>query len=75
VLQPSLVLQETFTDSGGTRRQAISYKADFQYVEDGQVVVEEVSGYSSRDFSVPMRLFPYQHRDVVYGLMPIGYPK
>jgi hypothetical protein len=71
-LQPHYELQEAFTDNAGHHRAAITYTADFRYEQDGEVVVEEVKGHASRDFSVRMRLFLYQYPEVVYKLIPAG---
>lgn len=68
-LQPSWVLQEAFVDGAGVRRRAITYTADFAYTQDGQRVVEEVKGHAARDFSLRMRLFLYQHPEVVYRVV------
>ena len=43
-LQPSFVLQERFKRDGKTYRP-ITYIADFKYVEDGKVIVEDVKSY------------------------------
>lgn len=44
--QTSLLISEAFVDSGGKKHRAITYCADFIYVEDGREVVEDVKGYS-----------------------------
>ena len=43
-LQPSFILQERFKRDGKTYRP-ITYIADFKYVEDGKVIVEDVKSY------------------------------
>ena len=43
-LQPSFELQEKFKRDGKTYRP-ITYIADFKYVEDGKVIVEDVKSY------------------------------
>lgn len=44
--QTSLLISEAFVDSEGKKHRAITYCADFIYVEDGREVVEDVKGYS-----------------------------
>lgn len=44
--QTSLLISEAFVDSRGKKHRAITYCADFIYVEDGREVVEDVKGYS-----------------------------
>jgi len=43
-LQPSFELQEKFKRDGKTYRPIV-YVADFKYVEDGKVIVEDVKSY------------------------------
>ena len=45
-LQPVYILQEAF-EHGGKRHRAITYRADFRYVEGGKVVVEDSKGFSN----------------------------
>ncbi len=44
LLQPSFVLQEKFTDAGGVKQRAVKYVADFQFIENGRVVVVDYKG-------------------------------
>ncbi len=44
-LQPMFELQDGFRDNAGKKRLPIKYKADFQYIEDDQVIVEDFKGY------------------------------
>lgn len=41
---PSFLLQQAFKDAWGTHHRKVSYTADFQYVRDGTVIVEDVKG-------------------------------
>ena len=43
-LQPKFVLQSAFDDRFGRHYRAITYTADFAYVEGGQEIVEDVKG-------------------------------
>ncbi len=45
ILQPTFVLQDGFTDRYDKRQRPIKYVAEFQYVEEGQEVVEDTKGY------------------------------
>lgn len=47
ILQPKFVLQDGFTDRYGKRQRPITYIADFQYIEEGQEVVEDTKGYKN----------------------------
>lgn len=46
--QHSLVIQEAFIDSEGYKEKAITYRADFSYVENGKQVIEDVKGYDKK---------------------------
>jgi len=43
-LQPKFVLQESFRDAQGRQHRAITYTADYSYLQDRQRVVEDVKG-------------------------------
>lgn len=47
-LQHTFTLQEAFTTESGERIQAIKYIADFTYMEDGKLVVEDVKSPATR---------------------------
>ena len=56
VLQPAFELQPKFKYQGRTER-SITYKADFQYTEDGKTIVEDVKGFETKDFIIKRKLF------------------
>lgn len=60
-LQPKFELQRAFTDSDGKKIRAINYVADFQYVEDGCDIVEEVKGYETDVWLLKKKMFLYHH--------------
>lgn len=51
-LQPEFTLQEAFTTPQGERIRAIKYRADFQYVQDGETIVEDVKGFRTKDYEL-----------------------
>lgn len=55
--QPGYVLQEGFTDNEGHKVLPILYIADFEFLENGQVVVFDTKGYASREFAIKRKLF------------------
>lgn len=55
-LQPEFTIQEAFTTPQGERIRAIRYRADFQYVQDGQTVVEDVKGFRTKDYELKKKL-------------------
>ena len=62
-LQPKFILQESFKKKGKTYRE-ISYIADFKYIENGQVVVEDVKGMKTDVFQLKHKLFEYRYPDL-----------
>lgn len=62
-LQPKFELQPKFKKDGKTIR-AINYIADFQYVENGQIVVEDFKGVITKEFSIKKKMFEYRYRDL-----------
>lgn len=62
-LQPHFLLQENFKKNGKTYRK-IEYIADFKYIENGQVVVEDVKGKETEVFKLKRKMFEYQYKDL-----------
>lgn len=62
-LQPKFRLQEGFKYNGKTER-AIVYIGDFQYIENGRCIVEDVKGFETAVFKLKRKLFLYQNRDI-----------
>ena len=63
-LQPRFELQPAFEDSQGKRHRAIHYVADFQYVENGSVIVEDTKGMETAVFKLKKKLFLFTYPDV-----------
>ncbi len=63
VLQPKFLLQAGFRDREGKWHRAINYIADFRYVEDNRVIVEEVKGRETVVFRIKKKLFLYKYPD------------
>lgn len=63
-LQPSFLLQAKQRIDGKVQR-AIVYKADFQYIEDGTLVVEDAKGFRTPVYILKLKLFRtrYPHID------------
>ncbi len=62
-LQPKFELQPKFKKDGKTIR-AINYIADFQYIENGQIVVEDFKGVITKEFAIKKKMFEYRYRDL-----------
>ena len=65
-LQPAFLLQEGFYYRGKAIRQ-ITYRADFEYVDEkGNKVVEDVKGFKTDVYNLKKKLFLKKHPDVVF---------
>lgn len=62
-LQPVFILQEPFMREGKQIR-SIKYIADFQYIQDGKEVVEDVKGIQTEAFRLKRRLFLQRFPDI-----------
>lgn len=72
--QVSLLIQEDFEYSGNSQKekiQKITYKADFYYIQDGIVCVEDVKPYDTKtekyrltkDFQLKWKLLKFKYPD------------
>lgn len=59
-LQPHFLLQEGFKKNGKTHRK-IEYIADFKYIENGKIIVEDVKGMETDVFKLKRKLFEYKY--------------
>ncbi len=69
-VHPKYLLQEAFTDAGGKRWSAINYVADFEYYENGQIVVEDVKGVETAVWRIKRKLFLKRHRMIELRVLP-----
>lgn len=67
-LQPRFLLQEAFRKNGKTYRK-IEYIADFQYIENGQVIVEDVKGKETEVFKLKRKLFEKKYTELELKLI------
>lgn len=63
VLQPCYELQPSFKRNGKTIR-AITYRADFQYIENGRTIAEDVKGFKTKDFLLKAKMFQYRYPEI-----------
>lgn len=59
-LQPSFLLQDGFKRDGKKYRP-ITYIADFRYVENGKVIVEDVKGFKTPEYKIKKKLLLYKY--------------
>ena len=63
IFQPEFILQPAFKKNGKTYR-AIKYIADFQYIENGKTIIEDVKGMETKEFKIKRKLFEYKYPDI-----------
>lgn len=68
-LQPKFELQEKYTNTKREHIRAITYKADFSYIENGKLIVEDVKGVITKEFAIKKKLFEYKYKDVEFRLI------
>ena len=59
-LQPKFLLQEKKKKNGKTYRK-IEYIADFMYIENGKVIIEDVKGMETDVFKLKRKMFEYKY--------------
>lgn len=68
-LQPVFLLQPKFRDSTGKMVRAIKYIADFQYVENGKVVVEDVKGFKTAMYRLKEKMFLSKYPSIFFKIV------
>lgn len=68
-LQPSFELQAKFKDINGNTQRAITYLADFQYNENGRLVIEDVKGKETKEFLIKKKMFLQKYPNVDFRLI------
>ena len=63
-IHPAFILQEPFTYEGKWER-AITYEADFRYMEGGRLVVEDVKGMKTDVYKIKRKMFLKRYGDEV----------
>lgn len=62
-LQKTYQLIPRFTKNGITYR-AVNYIADFEYIENGSIIVEDVKGFRTDVYKIKRKLFEYVYPDL-----------
>lgn len=63
-LQPRYLLQEAFRHEG-KQYNKMEYVADFEYIENGKIVVIDVKGFKTAVYMLKKKLFLYKYGDKV----------
>lgn len=63
-LQPRFMLQEGFVNvHTGKKERMIEYVADFMYLENNVIIVEDVKGVKTADYKIKRKLFIHKYQD------------
>lgn len=71
-VHPRYELVEAFTDRDGRRQRAVTYVADFAYMEAGQPVVEDVKGGKATQtpvFKLKAKLFLRRYPEIAFRIV------
>jgi len=66
-LQPKFELQPGFRKNG-LKIRAITYTADFKYIERGKVIIEDVKGHYTQQFELRKKMFEYRYPELTLKL-------
>lgn len=64
ILQPRFILQDKCVVRGEKLR-AIEYVGDFQYMYNGELIVEDVKGVLTEVFKLKSKLFKYKYPHII----------
>lgn len=67
-LQPEYEICPAYRKNGKAIRKSV-YRADFRYVQDGKIVVEDVKGMETREFRLKKKLVEYKFPEVTITLV------
>lgn len=63
-LQVPFVLQDGF-EINGKKVRSIKYIADFTYMQDGEVVIEDVKGKRTQVYDIKKKMFMYRYKKYI----------
>lgn len=69
-VHPIFKLQDKFYSNSQKKNiQAITYTADFSYLENGEIVVEDVKGFRTAAFNLKRRIFEHQYPTILFRVI------
>jgi hypothetical protein len=63
-IHPKFELQPSFRDKHGKLHRAITYSADFEYIENGERVCEDVKGFFVEVFKIKEKLLRFKYPEI-----------
>ena len=64
-LQPRFELLSKYKNGEGKSIRKMDYVADFKYIEDGQVVIEDTKGMKTQVYNIKKKLFEKKYYPLV----------
>lgn len=64
-LQPKFQLLDSF-ERHGEKHRPLRYIADFRYIENMKIIVEDVNGVATKDYLIKRKLFLFQHEMIIF---------
>jgi len=69
-VHPIFKLQPKYYSKSQRRNiAAITYTADYSYLENGQVVVEDVKGFKTAAFNLKRRMLEYLYPNIIFKVV------
>lgn len=65
-LQPKYLLQERFTDNTGKKHREINYIADFRYIENDKIIVEDTKGFRTEVYKIKKKILLYKYKEIIF---------
>lgn len=62
-LQPKFTLQDAF-EHKGKKIRAIEYRADFQYIKNGELIIEDCKGVKTPEYKLKTKMFLKRYPDM-----------
>lgn len=69
LVHPRYELIPKHTDRAGQTYPAVIYEGDFQYGENGHLVVEDVKGFRTDAFIIKRKLFTWLYPGIVFRIV------
>lgn len=64
--QKTFELQAAYTNNKGEHIRAITYKADFVYIEDGKIIAEDCKGFRTPEYKLKKKLFEKKYPEIIF---------
>lgn len=67
--QVPFVLQEGYVNRLGKKIRPITYIADFTYIEDGKLIVEDTKGMETDVFKIKRKILEYKYPEIEFRVL------